>query len=117
LGNPIRFILTQGQASEYEQANAMIAGFQADFVLADKGYDANELIETIQSTGAVAVIPPRKNRIECRAYDKIIYKERNFVERLFQKLKHYRRIATRYERLARNYMAMLSLVATVIWLE
>jgi len=95
----------------------MIAGFQADFVLADKGYDANELIETIQSTGAVAVIPPRKNRIESRAYDKIIYKERNFVERLFQKLKHYRRIATCYERLARNGMAMLSLVATIIWLE
>ena len=105
------------QASEYEQANAMIAGFQADFVLADKGYDSNEFIDSIESNGAVAVIPPRKNRIESRAYDKIIYKERNFVERLFQKLKHYRRIATRYERLARNYMAMLSLVATVIWLE
>ena len=117
LGSPIRFILTQGQASECEQANAMITGFQSDFVLADKGCDASELIETIQSTGAVAVIPPRKNRIESRAYDKIIYKERNFVERLFQKLKHYRSIATRYERLARNYMAMLSLVATVIWLE
>ena len=95
----------------------MMAGFQGDFVLADKGYDANEFIETSQSTGAVAVIPPRKNRIESRAYDNIIDKERNFVERLFQKLKHYRRIATRYERLARNYMAMLSLVATVIWLE
>ena len=95
----------------------MIAGFQADFVLADKGYDANEFIETIQSNGAIAVIPPRKNRIALRSYDKIIYKERNFMERLFQKLKHYRRIATRYERLARNYMAMLFLVATVIWLE
>ena len=117
LGNPVRFILTQGQSSEYEQANGMIAGFQADFVLADKGYDSNEFIETIQASGAVAVIPPRKNRIESRDYDKIIYKERNFVERLFQKLKHYRRIATRYERLARNYMAMLSLVATIIWLE
>ena len=85
--------------------------------MADKGYDSNELIETIQARGAVAVIPPRKNRIESRDYDKIVYKERNFVERLFQKLKHYRRIATRYERLARNYMAMLSLVATIIWLE
>ena len=95
----------------------MMAGFQADFVLADKGYDSNEFIDTIESNGAVAVIPPQKNRIESRAYDKIIYKERNFVERLFQNLKHYRRIATRYERLARNYMAMLSLVATVIWLE
>ena len=86
-------------------------------MLADKGYDANEFIDTIESNGAVAAIPPRKNRIEFRVYDKIVYKERNVVERLFQKLKHYRRIATRYERLARNYMAMLSLVATVIWLE
>jgi len=117
LGNPVRFILTQGQSSEYEQAKAMIAGFQADFVLADKGYDSNDFIGNIQSGGAVAVIPPRKNRIEERYYDKTIYKERNFVERLFQKLKHYRRIATRYERLARNYMAMLSLVATIIWLD
>ena len=95
----------------------MIAGFQADFVLADKGYDSNDFIETIQISGAVAVIPPRKNRVETRSYDKTIYKERHVVERLFQKLKHSRRIATRYERLARNDMAMLSLVATVIWLD
>ena len=117
LGNPVRFILTQGQSSEYEQANALIAGFQADFVWADKGYDSNDFIENIQAGGSVAVIPPRKNRIGERNYDQTIYKERNFVERLFQKLKHYRRIATRYERLARNYMAMLSLVATIIWLD
>ena len=95
----------------------MIAGFQADVVLADKGYDSNDFIENIQISGAVAVIPPRKNRVETRSYDKIIYKERNVVERLFRKLKHYRRIATRYERLARNYRAMLFLVATIIWLN
>jgi transposase len=117
LGNPVRFILTEGQSSEYNQANALIEGFQADFVLADKGYDSNEFIAKIRASGAVAVIPSRKNRVECRDYDKTIYKERNFVERLFQKLKHYRRIATRYERLARNYMAILSLVATIIWLN
>ena len=117
LGNPVRFIVTQGQSSEYEQAGAMIAGFQADFVLADKGYDSNDFIEAITTGGAQAVVPPRKNRVEARDYDKTIYKERNLVERLFQTLKHYRRVATRYERLARNDMAMLSLVATVIWLE
>jgi len=116
LGNPVRFILTEGQSSEYGQADALIEGFQADFVLADKGYDSNEFVEKVRASGAVAVIPARKNRIEGRDYDKTIYKERNYVERLFQKLKHYRRIATRYEKLARNYMAMLSLVATVIWL-
>ena len=66
LGNPVRFILTQGQSSEYEQANALIAGFQADFLLADKGYDSNDFIENIQAGGSVTVIPPRKNRIEER---------------------------------------------------
>mgnify|MGYP001173531598 CR=1 FL=1 len=117
MGNPVRFILTQGQSSEYDQAESLIEGFKADFVLADKGYDSNRLIDFIRASGAVAMIPARKNRLEGRDYDKAIYKERNLVERLFQKLKHYRRIATRYERLARNYIAMLFLAATIIWLE
>ena len=116
MGNPVRFILTEGQSSAYEQADALIEGFQANFVLADKGYDSSRFIEKIKAGGAVAVIPSRKNRIKGRHYHKTIDKERNLVERLFQKLKHYRRIATRYERLARNYMAILSLVATLIWL-
>ena len=116
LGNPVRFILTEGQSSEYDQTDALIEGVQAGFVLADKGYDSNDFVEKVRISGAIAVIPARKNRLEGRDYDKTIYKERNYVERLFQKLKHYRRIATRYEKLARNYMAMLSLVATIIWL-
>ena len=95
LGNPVGFILTQGQSSEYDQAAALIEGFKADFVLADKGYDANDFIEKMQASGAVAVIPARRNRIEGRHYDKTLYKERNFVERLFQKLKHDRRVAPR----------------------
>ena len=60
LGNPVRFILTQGQSSEYEQANGLIVGFQADVVLADKGYDANNFVENSQAGGSVAVMPPRK---------------------------------------------------------
>ena len=84
--------------------------------MADKGYDSNNFVEKVKISGAIAEIPARKNRLEGRDYDKTIYKERNYVERLFQKLKHYRRIATRYEKLAKNYMAMLSLVATIIWL-
>ena len=116
LGNPVRLSITKGQSSEYGQADALIEGFEAEFILADKGYDSDAFVQSVRDSGAVAVIPPRKNRIEGRDYDKTIHKERNQVERLFQKLKHYRRIATRYERLARNYMAMLSLVATMIWL-
>lgn len=116
LGNPIKLLLTAGQASEYGQANALIEDFDADFVLADKGYDSNELVEKIKASGAVPVIPPRKNRKESREYDKELYKERNLVERLFQKLKHYRRVATRYERLGRNYMAMLFSASSIVWL-
>ena len=117
LGNPVRFILTAGQYSEIRQADALIAGFSVDYVIADKGYDADSFIEVIESGEAIAVIPPRKNRRTARAYDEHLYRERNLVERVFQKLKHYRRIATRYERLAVTYQAMLSLVATVIWLN
>jgi len=88
--------------SEYTEAEALIDGFQAAFVLADKGYDSDAFVEAINNNGAVPVIPPRSNRKVLRDYDKDLYKERNLVERLFQKLKEYRRIATRYERLARN---------------
>ena len=116
LGNPVRFILTAGQSSEYGQANALIEGMRADFVLADRGYDSNSFILEIEASGAQPVIPPRKTRLNQRAYDKEIYKERNLVERLFQKLKNFRRVATRYERLARNYMGMLQIAAITIWL-
>ena len=81
-----------------------------------KDYDGDELINNIEASGAVAVIPPRQNRIVQREYDREIYKERNLVERLFQKLKQFRRIATRYERLKRNYQAMLYLASSMIWL-
>ena len=116
LGNPLRLLLTAGQASEYGQANALIEGFEAEYVLADKGYDSDEFVQTITATGAQAVIPPRNHRNTLREYDREVYKERNLVERLFQKLKQFRRIATRYERLARNYQAMLYLAASLIWL-
>jgi len=116
LGNPVRLLLTAGQASEYGQANALIEGFDADYVLADKGYDSDEFVEVVEKTGAIAVIPPRRNRKVLREYDQESYKERNLVERLFQKLKQFRRIATRYEKLKRNYQSMLYLVSSMIWL-
>ena len=116
MGNPVRLRLTEGQVSEYGQANALIEQIQADYILADKGYDSDEFINSVEASGAVAVIPPRQNRIIRREYDREIYKERNLVERLFQKLKQFRRIATRYERLKRNYQAMLYLASSMIWL-
>lgn len=116
LGNPVRLLLTAGQSSEYGQALQLLEGFEPDFVLADKGYDSDSFVAKIRASGACPVIPPRKNRTILRDYDRDLYKERNLVERFFQKLKNFRRIATRYERLARNYASMLSLVSVIIWL-
>jgi len=116
LGNPLRLLLTPGQASEYEQAAALIDGFACEAVLADKGYDSAVFGNTIQWMGADAVIPSKRNRLHPRTLDRHLYRARNLVERFFLKLKQFRRIATRYKRLARNYQAMLSLVSAVIWL-
>ena len=117
LGNPVRLLLTAGQASEHGQANALIEGFDVDYVLADKGYDSDQFVEVLEEAGAIAVIPPRRNRKKQREYDRELYKERNLVERLFQKIKQFRRIATRYEKRKRNYQAMLYLVSSIIWLS
>ena len=109
-------MITEGQASDYQKAEDLISGFQSAFVIADKGYDSDAFVLAINSAGAEAVIPPRSNRKELRDYDEQLYKERNLIERFFQKLKNYCRIATRYERLAINYISMLALVSTIIWL-
>ena len=117
LGNPVRLLLTPGQPAEIKQAEALIEGFSPGYVIADKGYDADAFPASIKATEAIAVIPPRSNRAVARDYDEHLYGERNRVERLFQKLKHYRRIATRYERLAVTCLAMLSLVSAILWLN
>ena len=116
LGNPVRLMITEGQTSDYQKADDLITGFQADYVIADKGYDSDAFVMAINCIGAEAVIPPRCNRKTLRDYDRDLYKERNLVECFFQKIKNYRRIATRYERLGINYTAMLILVSTLIWL-
>ena len=106
LGNPVRLLLTPGQQAEIKQAEALIEGFSPGYVIADKGYDAEAFLASIKATEAIALIPPRRHRTVARDYDEYLYGERNQVERLFQKLKHYRRIATRYERLAVTYLAI-----------
>ena len=117
LGNPLRFILTGGERHDCTQAQALLAGFHAHAVLADKGYDADELITGIQETGALAVIPPRSNRLVLRDYDKVLYKERNLVERMFGYLKHFRRVATRYDKTALSFLSFVQLAGSYLWLK
>jgi transposase len=114
VGNPLRFILTPGQASDITQAETLIEGLPAEHVLGDKGYYAKSLRDAITEQCAVAVIPPRTTspQVPC---DFALYCERNLVERFFLKLKHFRRIATRYEQTSRAFLSMLSIVSAFIW--
>jgi transposase len=114
LGNPLRFILTPGQASDITQAEALIADLPADHVLGDKGYDAKAFRDVIQSQGATPVIPPRKTSPQV-ACDYALYCERNLVERFFLKMKHFRRIATRYDQTPRAFLSILCIVGAFIW--
>lgn len=116
MGNPLRLRLTAGQIADITEAAALIEGIEAQSVIADKGYDANAFVDTIEAQGAQAVIPPRGNRLTQRTYDRHLYKDRNLVERFFCRLKQFRRVATRYEKLAQNFMSMLNLASAHIWL-
>ena len=116
LGNPVQFILTGGQEADINQGVALIEGHDADAVIADKGYDGDDFVEAIEAGGAVAVIPPKKNRVFKREYDKNLYKERNLAERFINRIKHYRRVATRYEKTARNFLGFVHLAAIMVLL-
>jgi transposase len=95
----------------------LIEGLRTQAVVADRAYDADALLARIAEQGATAVIPPMAHRKEQRGYDRHLYKDRNLVERFFNRIKQFRRIATRYEKLARNYFSMLNLVCTFVWLR
>jgi transposase len=92
----------------------LIEGLPAQAVLADKAYDADHLLRYLEEHNIQAVIPPRANRLEQRDYDRELYKDRNLVERFFNRMKHFRRTATRYEKLARNFLAMITLVCVYV---
>ncbi len=99
------------------QAEALIAGQDPGAVIADKAYDSDALVRSIEGGGAEAVIPPKKNRGVERSYDKHLYKERNKVERFINLIKQYRRVATRYEKTARNFLAFVHVAAVMVLLR
>jgi transposase len=112
----VRLIATAGQVADVTQGEALVSGIRAEHVIADKGYDSSGLVEAIEAGGAKAVIPPRSNRKEPREYDEHLYKERNLVERFLNKVKHCRRVATRYEKTTRNYLAFWRLASIMVLL-
>ena len=117
LGLPVRLIGSPGQRNDIAFAHDLVEGFEAQATIADKGYDADHLIDKIAEAGAEVVIPPKRNRKLQRRYDAELYKERNLIERFFNKLKQFRRVATRYDKLLANFMGFVKLAAIAIWLR
>lgn len=101
---------------DVSQGAEIVEGITTEAVIAAKGYDSDALIGTIEATGAQAIIPPRRNRNSPRHIDWHRYKARNLVEQFFNRLKQFRRLATRYDKLAYRFNAFLQLVCAYIWI-
>jgi transposase len=116
-GRPLRLILTPGQRGDAPLAPDLLAGLSPRRVLADKAYDSNAIRALVAGMGTEAVIPCNPTRRRPIPYDFEAYKARNLVERCFNKLKHFRRIATRYDRQARNFLSFVVLAAAILWMR
>ena len=117
LGNPVDVMLTPGQAHDLTCAEPLLERADPQALLGDKAYDAVALLDTLAKRQITPVIPPKANRKLPRACDFALYCERNLVERFFNKLKHFRAIATRYDKLARNFLAAVQLACAIVLLN
>lgn len=113
----MRFILGPGQQNDMAPACDLIRGIPARQVLADRAYDADSLCDLVREQGGEPVIPPRRHRKIARHYDRIAYKQRWGIEGFFAKLKQWRRIATRYDKIAANFLGFIKLASIMLWLK
>jgi len=115
-GLPLRVVLSPGQASDRAVAPALLTDLAPGRdLVADRGYDAKALLDLVAAGGGRAHIPTCRDRKRQRSVDPALYRHRNLVERFFNKLKHFRRIATRYEKTARNFLAAILIASTRLW--
>lgn len=117
LGRPLRLHITPGQASDIAAAPELLEGQEAEAVLADKAYDSNDLRDKITAMKAQVVIPSKRNRRVFIPHDVEVYKLRNRIERCFNRLKHFRRFATRYDRRTIHFAGFVHLAAAMIWMQ
>lgn len=116
-GRPVRFLLAAGQSHDILAVPALLEGMRPAAVLADRAYDSNALRQRLAEAGAKAVIPSTRSRRIPIPHDPVLYRLRNRIERCFNKLKHFRRFATRYDRLANHFLAFTQLAASMIWMK
>ena len=118
LGQPLKIVLTKGQAHDLNGADALLPGMAAGILLADKAYDADKrVIELLTAAGKAVVIPPKSNRKTPRSYDVGLYEARHLIENFFCWAKQFRAIATRYDKTARNFLAAVHMVGVLSWLN
>lgn len=117
LGNAIRFILTGGERNDITQAEQLIENLFPDYVIADKGYDADKFVLLLKKRNSEAVIPSRVNRLIQREIDTELYKERHLIECCIGKLKHFRRVFSRFDKLAKNYLSFVQFASVIVWLR
>lgn len=118
LGNPIEFFLTGGEAHDLDGADQLLPSLQADTLIADKAYDAEDrVLKPMEAQGKSLVIPPKANRKTKRTFDRHLFKARHRIENFFARLKLFRAIATRYDKTRRNFLAGIHLAAAIIWLN
>lgn len=116
LGNPIRIIITPGTTADCTKAQDLIEGFPANYLLADRGYDSDLILEFANQASIIPVIPPKKNRKTQRDYDHYLYKARHRIENTFLKLKRWRGIATRFAKNTASFLAAVQIRALILWL-
>jgi transposase len=117
LGNALRFILTGGERNDITQAEALVEDLAAHYVIADKAYDAAPFVMKLKERNLEVVIPSRRNRKEQREIDTYLYKERHLIENQIGKLKQFRRVFSRFDKLAKNYLSFIYFASTVVWLR
>lgn len=117
-GLPVRLALTAGHAHDTTRAGKLLSGLKSGtMLLADRGYDADWIRSLARHRGAWANIPPKRNRTEALCFSPYLYRTRNLVERFFNRIKHCRRVATRYDKLVANYLAFVQLASIRLWLR
>jgi transposase len=117
LGYPLRLHLTAGQRHDIIKAHDLITDLDFDFVIADRSYGSQDFVSEIIASGAQPVIPPKKNAKEPREYDDWRYRERHLIECFIGKIKHFRRVFSRFDKLAKRYLGFVQFVSTLIWLR
>ena len=114
-GMPVRLVLTEGTVADCAQANLLTADLEAQYLVADRGYDTKAVVAGAMAQGMEPVIPPRRHRKEPRCYDRDIYGLRHLVEKAFLNFKQWRGVATRYAKRAASFLAICQIRALALW--